>query len=252
MAGITDLFGNIEDRAIDRLREFVPPDGYYVAFSGGKDSIVVADLVRRSEMAHELHFNLTTVDPPELLAYIRQHWPQVIWHKPKMTMWQLIVKERMPPTRRVRYCCEELKERGGVGRLIVTGIRWEESQHRGLRRMIETCKRDKTRQFLHPIIDWARTDIWHYIRQNRLPYCSLYDEGFSRIGCIMCPMAEIRRHQDAIRWPKYANAYIRAFQKMVDKRIKDGLPTEWRTGQEVYDWWLANPTSKQKDEECPL
>ncbi len=99
------------DTAIARIREFCPPEGYYVAFSGGKDSIVVKDLVLRAGVKHELHFNLTTVDPPELFRYIRTHHPDVIWHRPEKTMWQLIVERRMPPTRKVRYCCEELKEK---------------------------------------------------------------------------------------------------------------------------------------------
>ncbi len=114
--------------------------------------------------------------------------------------------------------------------------------------MIETCKRDSTRHFLHPIIDWSTEAVWAYVRNNRLPYCCLYDEGFDRIGCIMCPMAERRRHLDAIRWPKYARAYIRAMDKMVAKRIADGLPTQWKNGQEAYDWWMSEPKRKTNED----
>lgn len=238
--------------AIDRVKEFCPPEGYYVAFSGGKDSIVIKDLVLRAGVKHDIHYHVTTVDPPEVLRFIREFHPDVEWHRPQLTMWQLIVKKRMPPTRQVRYCCEYLKERGGAGRFVATGIRWAESNRRARRGLIETCKRDSTRRFIHPIIDWSNADVWAYTKERGLPYCCLYDEGFDRIGCIMCPMAEKRRHQDAERWPQYKRAYIRAFQKMVDKRITDGLPTEWRTGQEVYDWWMQDPKKKHEDQGCML
>ena len=40
------------------------------------------------------------------------------------------------------------------------------------------------------------------------------------------------------RWPTYKKMYIRAFQKMVDKRIADGLETDWKTGEDVFDRWI--------------
>jgi len=118
--------------------------------------------------------------------------------------------------------------------------------------MVEIGRKDRTKSLLNPIIDWTDADVWSYIKTNHMPYCCLYDEGFDRIGCIMCPMAEKRRHLDAERWPQYKRAYIRAFQKMVDKRIADGLPTEWCTGQEVYDWWMQEPKHKDVPSGCWL
>jgi len=56
------------DDAMNVLHEYEPPEGYYVAFSGGKDSIVMLDLVRRSGVKHDAHMNITSVDPPELTA----------------------------------------------------------------------------------------------------------------------------------------------------------------------------------------
>jgi phosphoadenosine phosphosulfate reductase len=105
----------------------------------------------------------------------------------------------------------------------------------------------KTRALIHPIIDWTEKDVWEYIDERKLPYPSLYEEeGIGRIGCIGCPMAGSKGQANSFeRWPKYKGAYIRAFQRMVDKRKRDGLKTAWNTGQEVFDWWLTPPKIKR-------
>jgi len=116
--------------AIDRIQYFEPPEGYYLAFSGGKDSIVCKELLNMAGVKFDSHYNHTTVDPPELIYYMREHHKDVIVEYPKETMWKLIEKKLMPPTRWVRYCCSELKENGGDGRFVVTGVRWAESSRR--------------------------------------------------------------------------------------------------------------------------
>ena len=94
------IFG-IRDKvkdALEFLRDFEPEDGYYLAYSGGKDSTVLLDLARRSGVKFDAHYNLTTVDPPELVRFIRTQ-PDVIIESPEKTMWELIIEKRMPPTR---------------------------------------------------------------------------------------------------------------------------------------------------------
>jgi len=132
--------------SIERIKEFEPPEGYYLAFSGGKDSQVIYELAKMANVKFDAHFNFTTVDPPELLRFIRTNYPDVKWNRPEKTMWQLIQQKMYPPTRIVRYCCESLKERGGKGRFLLTGIRKQESNKRRKRRMVEVCYKDKTKQ----------------------------------------------------------------------------------------------------------
>lgn len=175
-----------------------------------------------------------------------------------VSMWSLIAKHTLPPTRKVRYCCEELKECNGVGRVTVTGVRWAESPSRkerhgvvdfttkpkttqkiadasGVdyrvnkqgsvilnddndeeRRMVEQCYRTR-KTLVNPIVDWEDDDVWGYIRDRHLPYCSLYDEGFTRLGCIGCPLAGSKQMKaDFARWPKYQELYIRAFDRMAE------------------------------------
>lgn len=122
--------------AIERLKTFEPPEGYYLAFSGGKDSITIKALADMAGVKYDAHYNVTSVDPPELVQFIKKHHPDVAFEYPRykdgkvVTMWNLIPQKKMPPTRVVRYCCEKLKEGGGEGRFVVTGVRWAESAKR--------------------------------------------------------------------------------------------------------------------------
>lgn len=134
--------------AIQRLQAFEPQDEpYWLAFSGGKDSQCIYHLCKMAGVKFEAVYAITSVDTPELLYFIREHYPDVKWThqywndgkpehyypngKPKpITMWNLISSHTLPPTRKVRYCCAALKEPGGGGRVVVTGVRWAESNNR--------------------------------------------------------------------------------------------------------------------------
>jgi phosphoadenosine phosphosulfate reductase len=116
--------------AIERLKCFEPPEGYYLAFSGGKDSVVIKRLAEMAGVKFDAHYNATTVDPPELVRFIREHHPDVEIVKPDIPMRKLIVQKTMPPSRLVRYCCEHYKEKHGAERITVTGTRWAESPNR--------------------------------------------------------------------------------------------------------------------------
>ena len=122
--------------AIKRIKAFEPPEGYYVAFSGGKDSQCVYHLCKMAGVKFDAHYTITSVDPPELVRFIKKNYPDVLFerqHKKDgtpITMWSLIPDQRMPPTRIARYCCEVLKETSGAGRFTITGVRASESGSR--------------------------------------------------------------------------------------------------------------------------
>lgn len=283
-------------KSIERLKAFEPPEGYYLAFSGGKDSVVCKTLLDMAGCKYEAVYRVTGIDPPELVQFIKEYHPDVKREVPRypdgtpVTMWNLIERKLMPPTRLARYCCQYLKESGGDGRMCVTGVRWAESRNRkenqGLvtfmgkqsakaigddpsfaqtkrggvvltndneesRRTIEQCyKRHKTT--INPIIDWEDAEVWTFIRSNGIPYCKLYDEGFHRLGCIGCPMQGTRgMERDFARWPKYKNAYLLAFGKMLDRRMErhlkdpsrpvwkaNGQVVEYATPMDVFNWWM--------------
>jgi phosphoadenosine phosphosulfate reductase len=252
--------------AIQRLQSFEPSDGYWLAFSGGKDSCVIKELANMAGVKYEAHYSLTTVDPPELVRFINVEHPGVIVDRPKKTMWQLIV-DNGPPTRINRFCCKYLKESSGIGRVTVTGVRWAESNSRRKdrhlvdigekeitfnednsesRRVVESCYRT-AKTLVNPIVDWSDDDVWNYIHKTGLRYCSLYDEGWSRLGCIGCPM-NTRGAEQFKRWPTYKTAYIHAFDRFIARRKSRGNDKnlKWKTGQECFEWWISD--NKNNDE----
>jgi len=245
MYGMTKL-----EVSIERIKQIEPRGGsWYLAFSGGKDSCVVKALCDMAGVKYDAHYRITSVDPPELVRFIKEKHPDVSLDFPRykdgsvITMWNLIPKKKMPPTRIARYCCEYLKEDGGDGRDIITGVRWAESNRRRRTRSgLEIDEGNKMRErldpdnmdedmvrfcmsskgfILNPIIDWTDDDVWEFIHRYNIPYCHLYDEGFKRLGCIGCPMSS-NRVQELERYPKYKEMYIRAFDRMIEEQIRGG------------------------------
>lgn len=283
-------------KSIERLRAFEPEDGYYLAFSGGKDSVTCKALLDMSGCKYDATYRVTSVDPPELVRFIKEVHPDVKRKVPRysetirneklrgkpITMWNLIPERGYPPTRVARYCCKHLKESGGDGRITVTGVRWAESVNRkknqGIvtvmspdkstadelvesagfertnkigvvltndntdnRRLVESCfRRNKTT--VNPIIDWSDANVWSFIHAHGIPYCTLYNEGMTRLGCVGCPMASTKeREREFIRWPKYKESYLRAFDAMLKERTRRGRTEgSWRTAtaKDVFNWWM--------------
>jgi len=115
-------------KAIERLKLFEPEDGYHLAYSGGKDSDSIKILAELANVKFEAIYNLTSVDAPETVKYIKtQKDVKISIPRNKggkhITMWNLIVKKGMPPTRFIRYCCKDLKESAGKSKVVVTGVR---------------------------------------------------------------------------------------------------------------------------------
>lgn len=236
------MFGteDIVDKAIRELQSIAKSNSFCLRFSGGKDSIVVKHLLDIAKVPYCAKFSRTSVDPPELLQFIRKHHADVESENPHITMFQMIVKKGFPPTRLCRYCCKEFKERNVCGReaglLTLTGVRKAESLKRKSRSKYETCQADKGVEFYHPIIHWTDEQVWDLIRSEHLPYCSLYDEdGIDRIGCVGCPLASSNKIVSEFkRWPQFEKAYLWAFERMLEGRSFD----KWKTKYDVMDWYI--------------
>lgn len=109
------------------------------------------------------------------------------------------------------------------------------------RQLVESCYRT-TKTLINPLIDWEDDFLWWYIRHEKIELNPLYEEGFCRVGCIGCPMAAKKRWAEFERYPKYKEAYIRAFDKMLIERKRRGLKIMegWRTGKKVFKWWMED------------
>ena len=231
------LFENIDrvQIATNYLRHLEPAEGYYLAFSGGKDSIVIKKLADMSGVKYDAHYSVTTIDPPELIYFMNKHYPDVSWDRPKEPFLTRLVVKGFPQRHR-RWCCEEYKECGGTGRLVITGIRRAESSNRAKRKQVEVCYKDTTKRYFNIIIDWSDQDVWEFIRKYELPYCSLYDEGWKRIGCLFCPMASRHRITEAKKYPGYVKAFITAFERMHAYKKSKGATSvnRWKDGEEMF------------------
>ena len=84
------------------------------------------------------------------------------------------------------------------------------------RKMVEQCYQ-KNRTTINPIVDWTDEDVWEFLNEvAKVPHCSLYDEGYTRLGCIGCPLqGREGMLRDFERYPKYKALYIKAFDRMI-------------------------------------
>lgn len=257
------------EMAIRRLRAFEPEEGYYVAFSGGKDSQCVYHLCKMAGVKFDAHYSVTSVDPPEVIRFIKKNYPDVHFDHPRdkdgkiITMWTLIPQKCFPPTRIARYCCEKLKECGGEGRLIVTGVRWAESARRAAQHDtvnfigkpkqtikyaddngIEYRLNKNGSIVLNDDNDDARRMVEHCYRTRKTivnPIVDWTDEDVWEFlnsngieHCCLYDQGQKRigcigcpmanaKAEQLERWPEYRKLYVRAFDRMIEEMKKRGI-----------------------------
>ena len=209
------------------------PDGFYLAFSGGKDSQVIYELAKLAKVKFKAYMNLTSIDPPEVIRFIRQNYPDVKLIAPKKSIFTHGIKHGVPSITR-RWCCQVLKESAGAGTVTILGIRHEESAKRKKRQEIYyrgkeynsdqfdqlaessvSCVRGRDKIKICPIIYWTTSQVWEFIHLVGLKYCKLYDQGYKRIGCILCPM---KNYQDKIWESKKYPHVVRNWKKTIKIR----------------------------------
>lgn len=249
-------------------------------YSGGKDSDVMLEIFKRSGIPFEVHNSHTTADAPQTVRHIRKVFSELelqgisceiekpTYKGQPTSIWKLIPQKLIPPTRMVRYCCSVLKETGCKNRYIATGVRWDESTKRSTRaefekightkddkenftslmlmndndirrRMSELCMQKK-KMVVNPIIDWKDRDVWEFVESEKIETCELYKCGYDRVGCIGCPMAGKKRYKEFADFPKYKQLYINAFDRMLKERERRGKECKWKSGEEVFLWWMED------------
>ncbi len=218
------------------MREYEPPEGYILAFSGGKDSVVLLDLAKRAGVKFQAQYLITTIEHPETLEFVST-FPEVIMIEPRQSIFELIERKGFPPLRKYRYCTTELKVKTDPDRMKLIGIRAGESRKRAEYEPIKDEGRDR---HLFPLFDWTEGDIWQYIGRYRLKYHPLYNCGYKRVGCVLCPFSsrkileyELEKYREIVE--KYRSACERAFER----RAANNKPFRtFANGQELFEWWL--------------
>lgn len=228
-------------------------DGYWLAYSGGKDSDVILQLAKLAGVKYQAVYNVTTLDPPELLKYIRSEHPEVVFNRPDKGLLYVMVHSPVgPPTRIARWCCKKYKERGGSDKFKILGVRAAESPRR--KKLWKTVAVNKNGgRILCPIVDWSDEDVWNFHARFNLSHCSLYDEGFYRLGCIGCPLGRSKQQRKQFeRWPKYERAWKQTFREMWDRW--HGVPTrfgkkrwfeDFGSWENLWEWWIGGKSKRE-------
>ena len=257
---ISQPLGKKVDDAIGLLK--LMPDAV-VCFSGGKDSVVLKDLARRAGITQSV-YSVTTIDPPELIHYIKDFHKDTFWSRqPTHLLQHMVDHGKTLPTRLARWCCDVYKENTGCGGNKIIGVRAKESTRRkGLWKQVNANKRSPGNYIIAPIVYWTEEDVWEYIRSNKLPYCSLYDEGFKRIGCIGCPLAGANiQRMEFERYPGFKRMWwhftIKFWERWHGVPRRDGSRRffeDFGTPEAYFDWWLSGKAKDKnaKTEACAL
>lgn len=212
-------------QAIQLLVATAPQDGspVEVAYSGGKDSDVILQLVKESGIPYRAIYKNTTIDPPGTIAHAEKNGAEII--RPKHTFAQILATKGQPNRRR-RFCCEQLKEYKILDK-VVTGIRKCESESRDKRYNEPTqCRvygNGEKSEHVMPILYWSNEDVKEFIADRKIKCAPVYyDESGSfhverRLGCIGCPLATRKnRLNEFKKYPGMIQLYITNIQKYID------------------------------------
>ena len=248
---------NLLQRGEHAALEFDPLHGYLLMFSGGKDSQAVYHLLRLAGVNFEAVYVVVGIDSPDNVQFIREHYPDVRFLHPKEKFFQLVRRKGLP-TIAHPWCCAVTKETVGAGRVVLTGVRRDESrrrssygaieifsrraQHRGRKRgrdiewleqVEHTCISGQDKIMLRPIIDWTESEVWEFLSWVGAAPNPLYrDHG--RVGCMFCPYAQREVIEGYERkWPKFREALLKALQAHID----NSPSTEVYDAEEFYDCW---------------
>lgn len=248
------LLQKMEESALQTSEE-----GFYVANSFGKDSGLIKALAQHSGVKFQDYHNQTTIDPPELIYFGREYHSDCVINKAKKNMFSRI-EEKGLPTRTGRWCCEEYKEGSAKNRVLVLGVRKAESKARearwedvkiwtpnpkkksGRKNIISQNNR---KVCVNPILNYTDEQVWQAHEILKVPHCSLYDEGFDRIGCVGCPLASKHKvDREFERWPRFKEGWrrsaIRHWEKRNGQLNRTGelyAVNKFKTGEDYFYWW---------------
>lgn len=226
-------------------------DVFYVAFSGGKDSVVALDLVQRAlpHNCFKVLFGDTGMEFPdtyETVEKIKQICAEekieFLQAKSKLkpeNTWQIFG----PPAVTIRWCCSvhkttpqimqlrEVLQKPDFTGMAFTGVRGDESLSRSEYDAISYGGKHSGQYSCHPILEWNTAELFLYIYENGLTFNNAYKKGNTRAGCLVCPMSQgkhdyIPKKEDWMSIKNkiiYENESVQILTKIsVDINIKTG------------------------------
>ena len=247
--------GSKVQETLQFIREHSLGRKVFAGISGGKDSTVLLALMKMAGVKFEAWYSYTGIDPPEVLQFLKRNHPEVNIARPPKSFFSLIPRKGYP-ARTAKWCCDHLKKIPTkdvpLGHRFM-GIRAEESTRRAGRPRIDEMKKPVKQMLYKPIFYWLEWEVWEFIDHYNLPYCPLYDEGFDRIGCAVCPVI-CRKDKLAVlhhmeRWPKIYKAFEKAMKRLWDKKGADWWSED--SFEEFLDNWYRGRKDPKK-ERLPL
>ncbi|MBD3405902.1 MAG: phosphoadenosine phosphosulfate reductase family protein [Candidatus Lokiarchaeota archaeon] len=236
----------IESEAISFIRKIADRYDYpkVVGFSGGKDSLVTYLLVEHAlKKSPPLFFMDTGLELPETIQYINdfasRHNTTIVGQDVGNRFWSS-VDVFGPPARDFRWCCKVLKlgpaakaisEEMGGNTVSFMGQRKLESFQRSIEPRVTSNPWVPGQTSANPIQRWNALEVWLYIFREQEPFNMLYNKGYHRMGCYLCPaspLAEIYSLSET-----HPELYRKWRDKLLEWADKFGFPKAWAD----YGFW---------------
>ena len=271
----SDLLSVIEQSTCKKIYDYYKRNSkklncFHVAFSGGKDSIVLLELVYKALSNNFIVvFGDTKMEFPDtykLVDIVEQQCKErnipfyrAASHLDPEDSWRMFGA----PSRVLRWCCtvhkaapQTLKIREVLGKVDYVGadfvgVRAAESLKRSEDEFESYGKKQKGQYSQNPILDWSSAEVWMYIFSHNLPINETYKKGNSRAGCLFCPMGGGK--SDSMRmlsYPKEISVYTDIIRetvndKNIDTYISNGGWVNRKNGRDL----LNNPSHYNEYEE---
>src|SRR6185503_6353800 len=131
-------------------------------------------LISVLERHYGIQVSVHSPDADAVAQYVNRHGRDAFYG-------DLQLRQRCCEIRKVHPLRRALAGKGAW----ITGQRREHAQSRAAIPLREYDAIHRIEKF-NPLADWRETKVWHYLREHRVPYNRLYDQGYRSIGCAPC------------------------------------------------------------------